>query len=465
MDRPSRAHLAIGALVAVGALVLTTGPLYRVRSWWAFDDPLAADVAVLAVQVTLGALGVVALVSGARRRRVDRRIAVVAAVLIGWMMVGSVWSADASTTLRESAMVGVTLLAGAGAAVAVGERLLVMSSWVGVHVGLAWSAVQIIRVQPGTQDLSGDWTGVYFNRNSFALVAAFGILLSLVVAAQLWGQPRRGLVVTVLAAAVLADLWLIRGSGSVTPLVALVVGVAVAALAVAGRRRVGRQGRWPVDAGAVSALVGVGVVAVASVAWLTRGTWLTALGRNTTLTGRTLIWEVSVDWAWRRPMRGQGYLGAWADDDFRADQLAVRGEVLDSSHNSFVEIFLGTGLPGLVLFAALIALVWVAAGRRALTGHTVAAVWPLAALVFVIVEHLAETLWVGGQLTVALLGVIAVVSTTSEPMPDTAERVEQTTADTGEPTPGGADTAVHRDTGDPGVDHDGAEIVRGELRN
>lgn len=464
MDRPLRAHLATGVLVAVGALVLTTGPLYRVRSWWSFDDPLAADPWVLGAQIAFGALGAVALASGGRWRRIDRRLAVVLVVSAGWMVTGALWSADAATTLRESAMIAVTLLAGMGAAAAIGERTLVVSAWTGVHLGLAWSAVQIIRVQPGTQDLSGDWTGVYFNRNSLALVAAFGILLSLVLVAQWWTHPRRWLIVCVIGASVLADLWLIRGAGSVTPLIALAMGATVAAgFAVVGRRWIAHRNRWSTDAGTVSAIAGAVVVAVASVAWLTRGTWLSALGRNTTLTGRTLIWEVSLDWAWRQPLHGHGYLGPWADDEFVADQLATRGELLDSSHNSFVEVFLGAGLVGLVLFVAAIALVWVAAGRRALTGRMPAAGWPLAALVFVIVEHLAETLWVGGQLTVALFGAIAVLSTSTDSSGDSSGRPPGAADD---PLADGARSGpVAGAVRDPGVDRDAAEVVRGQLRN
>ena len=64
---------------------------------------------------------------------------------------------------------------------------------------------------------------------------------------------------------------------------------------------------------------------------------------------------------------------------------------------------------------------WVATGRRALIGRGLLAAWPLAALVFVIIENLAETLWVGGQLAVAMVGAIVVVSTSqalTDPSPD-----------------------------------------------
>jgi O-antigen ligase len=430
MDLPARRTWLAGTFIAIGALVFTTGPLYRIRTWWGFSDPLAADVAVVTVQLLVGATAIVALSTGGRWRRVDRRMAGVAIALIAWMALGSLWSANGSTTLRESLMVGVTLAAGIGAAAAVDERTLVIGSWAGIQVGLGWSAVLIATVQPGSQDMNGEWTGVYFNPNSLALVAAVGIFLSLVAALQLARHQLRWVAFAVLGASVVADLWLISGTGALTPLFGLAVGLAVAGAAILGRRIVGPDGRRPIDAGVVSAVVGASLVTVGVLAWVTRGSWLSAVGRTSNLTGRTDMWDVAFDWFWKQPIAGHGYLGAWFDPAFAAAQLAARGEVLGTTHNSFIELLLGTGIVGFGLAIALFSLAWVATGRRALTGRTLLAAWPLAALVFVIIENLAETLWVGGQLTVAMLGVIVVVSTaqqTADQSPDAT--TEGATAD------------------------------------
>ena len=456
-----RRHVVGGAVVAFGALVFTTGPLYRVRSWWNYDDPLAADLAVVAVQVLFGLMGLGVLVSGARWRRVEVRLAGIAAALVTWMALSAAWSADAGATLRESVMVAITLLAGIGAAVAVSERVLVFAGWVGVHVGLAWSALWIVTLQPGTQSDDG-WTGVYFNPNSLALVAAVGILLSLVLAARHLRHRHRWPIAAVLAVAVVADAWLISGTASLAPAAALLVGLAVAAAAVAARRLVRPGGLLEGRARGVAALVGVGAVVVTMFAFATRTTWLDRFGRSSTLTGRTEIWGVALDW-WRdQPIRGHGYLGAWADPQFVADQIAARGELLGSTHNTFVELLLGTGVIGFALAVALVVGLWTAAGHRALTGVRWADAWPMAALVFVIVENLAETLWVGGQVSVVLVGVLIVVSTTSD---------STDTDDAGSPRPP-EEPATERPGIDPGgaagADHDGiadhrtAEVVRGE---
>jgi exopolysaccharide production protein ExoQ len=463
----SNRQVGAGALVALGALVFSTGPLYRVRSWWNYDDPLAADVAVVAVQSLFGLIGLVALVSGARWRIVDRRLAAMAVLLVVWMVSSALWSADAGTTLRESAMVGVALVAGVGAAVAVSERTLVLAGWVGVQAGLAWSALGIVTLQPGTQDTKG-WTGVYFNPNSLALLAAVGVLLSVVLAAQHWRSRGRWPIVAVLAVAVAADLWLIRGTESLTPLAALLFALAAAALASLGRRFAGPGRRAERHAARITALVGAGVIAVTVVAFVSRNSWLESFGRSSTLTGRTEIWEVAFDWWKDRPLRGYGYLGAWADPQFAMDQLEVRGEVLGSSHNSFIELLLGTGVVGFALAVVLTASLWTAAGHRALTGRMAAASWPLAVLVFVIVENLAETLWVGGQLVVVLVGVLIVASKAH----DAPERSPDALADLGddsagrhafsEPDDGAARSTSSIALDDRVADDRVAEVVRGD---
>jgi O-antigen ligase len=235
----------------------------------------------------------------------------------------------------------------------------------------------------------------------------------------LFAHTRHLVDLAVLATAVLADLWLISGTGALTPLFGLAAGLMLAVVAIIGRRAVGPDGRWPADGRLVSGFVGLVLLVAGAVAWFTRGTWLPWVGRTSDLTGRTAMWDVAFDWFGRRPIVGQGYLGAWSDPAFTAQMLAERGEVLGSTHNTFIEVLLGAGLIGAGLILALFALIWVHAGNRALVGVGWVAAWPLAALGFLIVENLAETLWVAGQLSVVLLGALAVVSTATASQPTT----------------------------------------------
>jgi exopolysaccharide production protein ExoQ len=408
--REERSVRTAAFVLTVAALVaLTSGPLYRVRSWWAFEDPLGTDVAVITVHAVFAGLAVARLLTGARWRGLDRSALLWAAALIGWLLITTLWSLDRGETLRQALQIASSLIVGSAAVCALGWRSFRAALWVALHVGLGWSVVAIYADRPGTLDENGEWAGVFFNRNSLALYAALGLLVSAFVAADALTRHRTSWtwpVTLAVAVAAVIDVRLIAGSGARTPLVALAAaGLALLAAAV-GRRRVA-SGASPTR---LAAWAGAAAVVVAAVAWAARSAWLDRLGRNSDLTGRSELWSVALDWAWRRPVTGFGYLGAWSDAEFLADVLAVRGRLLGSAHNSFVEVFLGAGLIGLVALTGFVVVLYLRCSVDALTGVPPGVLFPLAVFAFVLVENLTETLLVGNQLAVALLGTLVTVA-------------------------------------------------------
>jgi O-antigen ligase len=395
---------AVFVVATAALLALTSGPLFRVRTWWGFKDPLGRDAVVVTVHAAFGVLALVWLVAGERWRRLDRRGLVVAGALVVWITLSALWSLDRGETFRHGLQLASALAVGAAAAVALGARRFGWALWTALHIGLGWSIVAIYLDRPGTLDRNGDWAGIYFNRNSLALYAALGILVSAFLCVQRYRGAWR-LAPVVLALAIVGDLRLIAGSDALTPLVALAGAAAAVVLVVVARRVVARG----VAVTRVVAWAGIGAVVVVVVGWLTRDVWLDAAGRDSDLTGRADLWEVAFDWAWRRPVNGFGYLGPWSDREFLADIEAARGTLLGSAHNSFVEVFLGAGVVGLVLLVGLVVVLYLRTARAAVSGRSLVATFPLALLVFVVVENLTETLFVGNQLAVALLGALLAI--------------------------------------------------------
>lgn len=403
----------IGA-VALGALIFTTGPLYRVRTWWSYDDPLSADIVVIVVQVAVLAALAALVVRGRYWKRVAPTVGIAALAFTGWLLATALWSVDAATTVRESLLLALALLVGGGAAAAIRERDLLVGAWIGVHLGLAWSAVGILTLAPGTQDFASDWTGVFFNSNSLALVAAIGLLLSFVC----WFTPGLGRwtvwIKLATVGAGLADMWLIRGSGALTPLFAVASALVMVAAAMVARRFVRRDGAGGIGAQQLAAVGGLAVLIAGALAWTVRAEWLPLIGQTADLTGRTALWEVSIDWWTRRPGVGHGYLALWSDPEFLVDIEAVRGKVLTSAHSSFIDVLLGAGLVGLTGLLMIVALGWMGTATRALTTRTAFGLWPLGAFTFWMVENLTETIFVSGQFAPVLLGA-TVVAATSRP--------------------------------------------------
>lgn len=80
------------------------------------------------------------------------------------------------------------------------------------------------------------------------------------------------------------------------------------------------------------------------------------IGKDTTLTGRTTLWNVVVGFIGERPVLGWGYRAMWTLDDpttTLADKL-TGGWGVTSSHNAFLEITLQLGLVGVVLLTGII---------------------------------------------------------------------------------------------------------------
>lgn len=405
-ERPAISALFVLATAAMVAL--TSGPLFRIRTWWSYEDPLGRDAVVVAVHAAFGVLAAAWLVTGERWRTLDLRALVAAGVLVALILISTISSLDRGETFRQGLQIGSSLAVGGAAASGLGARRFTWALWAACHAGLAWSVVAIYLDRPGTIDHNGDWAGIYFNRNSLALYAALGVLASAFLLAPAWRRAGRipsWIVAVVLVGALVMDVRLITGSDALTPLVALAAAGVAVGLALAGHRLVAGG----VAAARVVVLAGgVGVV-VAVVGWLTRGVWLDLAGRDSDLTGRADLWDVALEWAWRRPFRGFGYLGTWSDQRFLADVAAARGTLLGSAHNSFVEAFLGTGLLGLAALVALVVVLYLRTGIRAATTPQPATLLPFTVLVFVVVENLTETLLVGNQLAVALMGALLAI--------------------------------------------------------
>jgi len=79
---------------------------------------------------------------------------------------------------------------------------------------------------------------------------------------------------------------------------------------------------------------------------------LALLGRDATLTDRTVIWELLVDFGWERPWLGHGYGAFWASE--AAFYFGDRWKDLDHAHNGYMDLWLELGFVGLGAFAALL---------------------------------------------------------------------------------------------------------------
>jgi O-antigen ligase len=136
-------------------------------------------------------------------------------------------------------------------------------------------------------------------------------------------------------------IWLFHSAHSSTPIGALVIAVSVfffVGFKFVDRRHLGVY------------LVGiVAVLAVLEYAFDLHKVAIAALGRNTTLTGRTAIWQVLLHWD-LNPILGMGFESFWLGDAQQGKlHLLLSGMNLNEAHNGYLETYLNLGLVGLAI--------------------------------------------------------------------------------------------------------------------
>jgi exopolysaccharide production protein ExoQ len=398
----------------------TTDTFWRVRALW--QDDLVVVCAMAAAELALIAVA-------ARRSSVDvllRQPFLLAFVGFAWLSMA--WSVEPDVTIRRS-----LLLAGAvGAGWYIGERFelrdqIRIASWLGwTAFGTTIVALFVWNdLARSTNGATGQWSGIYVNRNSLGLALSIGLLATLFFIRT---TNRKGLVRT-LAGFQFVVLGMTK---SKTGVIGLFVALAVA-IVVAWLRR-----RRSNNIGTIAAAYVVFAV-FATVGLFVHWYWveiIQKIGRQTDLTGRTFIWELVRWFSHLHPWRGWGFESIWANQHAISQAQAAHGSnpaalgkgVVGgwpfAAHNGYYEIVLGVGYLGLALFVAFLAFGLWRAFQYAWHRRDVESLWPLSFIVFAVVVNFSESLWVSGEatfvLTVAAAVAVVKITRSGRPPPLTA---------------------------------------------
>jgi O-antigen ligase len=392
-DRPALLDVAVAA---AGLAICTNGPVLFFTRRVLDRSGYWEDGIVRAFLVSVGVMGAVMLADTARRWRRDGRALrtlapwPVAAIglLSAWALLSTWWSvAPGITAQRALIYVGLALFAWWLALLTFERQVVAVAVAMGA-TSAASGLVLWLRRPVGVMDLTGDWQGIFTNRNSLAATSALGLLAIIGVAAR-W--RRRPLVVAASLAVGVLQLVLLRGSGSDTSKWAL-IGALVLTAALIPAVNVARRRVHPlVAAGVVVALTTVVVVGV--IQSLDR--LGPRLGSDSLLTSRRPIWAWTRDAIAVHPVRGYGFFAYWDTPAALETSIQQLGRAYGSAHNSWLEMMLGLGVVGLALYIVVV--------LAALTGHaravwersTVARWWWVAALLLLLLENQTESfvLW------------------------------------------------------------------------
>ncbi len=270
------------------------------------------------------------------------RAAPLLVALLALACASTLWSIDGGATLRRSVWLALTMSFGLYLAwryrwedliplIATAFLVLIAGSY-----ALGLLAPGIGRM---TFEHPGAWSGLWTHKNTLGGIMALGVAVC--ASAAMVEPARRKLWI----AAGLAAFGLVLLSTSKTALLASMLGLGVIAAGVIVRRGL-------VPAIMLAASVLVGVILGAAIVFMAPELIVAALGRDLTLTGRTDIWEASARFVEARPWLGYGYYAFWLPENGPAYWVreAVMWQVA-SAHSSWLELALGLGRIGVVLFA------------------------------------------------------------------------------------------------------------------
>ncbi|WP_375387402.1 O-antigen ligase family protein [uncultured Amnibacterium sp.] len=311
------------------------------------------------------------------------RVSLPLVALLAWWLVTTTWSVDPSFTLVQTTASALAVLAGSVAGTALSRQQLLAGVALGGFLALAASVLFAV-VDPAAALEQGDYQngalhGIYVERNVLAAVLLVPTVAA--VALLLIGGAERLLPRLGLAAAMVAGLLATSSSTALAAFLAataLLVALRIIALLPRGARTV------------VVPLLFVGVVAVAAVAASDPEAAITGLQRDSTLTGRVVIWQAAQDLIQQRPFIGFGRGVPWDAGSVVGDFMSSSvGFAVSSAHSGYLQTLLETGWVGAALLGLVVLVLLVLSVRNLIRGEFAGA-WGVGLLGALVLHNYAE---------------------------------------------------------------------------
>jgi len=234
------------------------------------------------------------------------------------------------------------------------------------------------RIGIGTDELKGDWFGVYGHKNSLAAAMAIGFLVSMMLFAFTAGRRVRYLL---LAGFMLVLVYLAHSTSSLLICLALPPILWGTRVFLLPSRQIARR----------RILLGSLVTASLLILAINYPQVTEAVGKEETLTGRTTVWLLVADAIVQRPLLGYGYEAFWRGTEGPSGEIwKAYGQVLFYSHNGFLEVWLGLGAIGIIVFMTAMAVVGWNALKAIRRRYALESVWPWLLLCYFALSNLAE---------------------------------------------------------------------------
>ncbi len=266
-------------------------------------------------------------------------------LLFAWLMVSVVLSTNPDTSGRRFVLSFTTfLLAAMLPWLTRGMHQFIVLLLVTAAIVVALSFIGVLLVPHLTihqstdlveTDIAGDWRGIYGHKNVAASMMAIFVYVG-------WFAARSGKPVAGTMVAIASFIFLLFSGGKSAS--GMVVIVAVIAFFVT--RAHSFLARALIAFGPLAV---ISFLTVGSVASDTARSIVAKLPIDPSFTGRTEIWDFALDAIRAHPWKGQGFEAFWYSDNVRYGAEDSTKWMVDvaTSHNSYVDLVLTIGIPGL----------------------------------------------------------------------------------------------------------------------
>lgn len=347
LARLNAAHAA-RCLVAVAALLLvlvTLDPFPDLRNP---DLVTVVGGRMTLTYISFGLLAAVAVLLAAATDAPSLRTLVTPLhlCLVGWLLINIAFSENRGVSLQRFVLAAsVTSLAvllpllpptqrSFNLCLGIAALVLLALCYLGVFLAPQYSihtALDITEPQ-----LAGDWRGSFGHKNVASPVMTILVYVGIYLSAV-------GSFVMGPAVAALAGIFLIFTGGKTSSVLCLAI-YALASLVYV------TPGLWLKRIICFMPLIAMNLLTVGSVLSPALGAMTRLLPLDPTFTGRSAIWEFALAAVAEKPIIGHGYAAFW--DDVTARQTAQGAEWATTaahSHNSYLDLAVTIGLPGLLL--------------------------------------------------------------------------------------------------------------------
>lgn len=318
----------MGSLGIIDTLVY--GPAWLGKS----GDKITVAVNLLGIFVS-----VVLFLSGMRKTGNARFNKFIPLLAASFLLVSAFWSVDPRLSLSQGTAYFFVVIGAIGIALSLdGDELMDLLSWtcaLSAVASLLWQFV--LFPAPAFNGVEPDFAGIFSQKNVLGLVMVGGVLAAL-HSVRIREKGRLRYICIIALCATVA--FLSKSSTSV---------VAIAALLCFDF-----LGRLYFRGGSYRAIsIFFLIVCLLTLIFFSMNDALILelLGKDATLTGRTLIWSYAIDNIYEKPLIGWGYAAFWVPANPAAAQIAEAiNWTSPNAHNGLLEFLLDIGVLGTSLF-------------------------------------------------------------------------------------------------------------------